>query len=322
MLEAMTKLLPRIVMRARRDSLSLVQRMYLYGYAMPRLWLSGTIETPFSVARGHESFLLLLPESFLKLAISGKATINKEYDHYLRLTASYPLFTALLPRYRFLKGWRFFALQCERLTSVASPDALPFAIELQKQFDAAGIVQRRLTLSDCPQIQAGLHYMGTKFGRETACAMQQLVTDYLAHGHYTVGLAHGDFHSRNIMRDAAGSCRMIDIDCIRFQGIREFDAIYFALEQEWSANGRLWTETLGDCLAGAGHNVRKCIAAFDVAWSSGLGLAFFLDRVGQDVMDYEICYATVHLETVIEAMLPGAVLRTISAHSKQGHLFG
>lgn len=304
-------LLLRIVMRTRHDSLSLVQRMYLYGYAVPRLWLSGAIATPFSVARGHESFLLLSPGSFLKLAISGKATINKEYEHYLRLTAAHPLLAALLPHYRFLKGWRLFALQCERLTSVASQDALPLAVDIQKQFDAVGIVQRRLALSDCQQIQAGLRYMETEFGRDTACAMQQLVMDYLAHGHYAVGLAHGDFHSRNIMRDAAGGCRVIDLDCIRFQGIREFDAVYFSLEQEWSTNGRLWTETLGDCLAGAGDNVRKCMVVFDVAWSSGLGLAFFLDRLGQDMLDYGMRYARAHLEPVVEA-----VLRTIAAHSE------
>jgi hypothetical protein len=304
-------LLLRIAMRARRDGLSLVQRMYLYGYAVPRLWLSGAIAAPFSVARGHGSFLLLSPGSFLKLAVSGKATISKEYEHYLSLIAAQPLLAALLPSYRFLKGWRLSALQCERLTSVASLDALPLAVDLQKHFDAAGIVQRRLALSDCPQIQVGLRYMETEFGREAACAMRQLVTDYLAHGHYAVGLAHGDFHSRNIMRDAAGCCRVIDLDCIRFQGIREFDAVYFALEQEWSASGRLWTETLGDCLVGAGDNVQKCMVAFGVAWSSGLGLAFFLDRLGQDVMDYGMRYARAHLEPVVEA-----ALRTIAAHSE------
>lgn len=303
-------LLPRIAIRVRRDSLSLVQRMYLYGYAVPRLWLSGAIVAPFSIERGYGSFLLLSPGSVLKLAVSEKATISKEYEHYLRLTTAQPLLVALLPSYRFLKGWRLSALQCERLTSVASLDALPLAVEIQKQFDAAGIIKRRLALSDCPQIQAGLRYMETEFGREAACAMEQVVTDYLADGYYAVGLVHGDFHSRNIMRDVAGCGRVIDLDCIRFQGIREFDAVYFSLEQEWSASGRMWTETLGDCLAGGGDNVQQCMAAFGVTWSSGLGLAFFLDRLGQDVMDYGMRYARAHLEQVVEAMF-----RTITAHS-------
>lgn len=304
-------LLLRIGVRARRDSLSLIQNAYLYLYAIPRLWLAGAIAAPLSISRGYGSFLLLSPASFLKLAISSKETIRKEYAHYLILTAAQPRLAELLPSYRLLKGGLFFALQCERLTRVAPADALPPAVDLHRQFTTPPAAQRRLGLSDCPQIQAGIRCMEAEFGNEAARTMQQLVGDYLAHGQYEVGLAHGDFHSRNIMRDSAGGCRLIDLDCIRFQGIREFDTLYFALEQEWSASGRLWTETLGDCLAGAADNVRKCMAAFDVAWSDGLGVAFFLDRVGQDVMNYGMRYARAHLEPVVEA-----ASRAIAAHSE------
>jgi hypothetical protein len=304
-------LLLRVGMRARRDSLSLIQRACLYLYAIPRLWLAGVIAAPLSISRGYGSFLLLSPASFLKLAISSKATIRKEYEHYLLLTAAQPRLAGLLPRYRFLQGGLFSALQCERLVKIAPADVLAPAVDLHSQFTTPTAAQRRLALSDCPQIQAGLHYMEAEIGEEAARAMQQLVVNYLADEKYEVGLAHGDFHSRNIMRDSAGGCRLIDLDCIRFQGIREFDALYFALEQEWSVSGQLWTETLGDCLTGAGDNVRKCMAAFDVAWSDGLGVAFFLDRLGQDAMQYSMRYARRHLDSVLNA-----VTRTTAAQSE------
>lgn len=309
--ESRKSLLLRIGMRARRDSLSLIQHAYLYLYAIPRLWLAGAIAPPLSISRGYGSFLLLSPASFLKLAISSKATIRKEYEHYLILTAAQPRLAELLPSYRFLQGWLFSALQCERLVRIAPADALPPAVDLHRQFTTPAAAQRRLALSDCPQIQAGLHYMEAEIGKEVARAIQQLVVNYLANGKYEVGLAHGDFHSRNIMYDSAGGCRLIDLDCIRFEGIREFDALYFSLEQEWSDSGRLWTETLGDCLVGQGENVQECMAAFGAVWSDGLGVAFFLDRVGQDAMHYGMHYASMHLESVLNA-----VTRTIAAHSE------
>jgi hypothetical protein len=304
-------LLLRIGVHARRVSLSLGQNVYLYLYAIPRLWLAGAIAAPFSISRGHGTFLLLSLTSFLKLAISSKDTIRKEYEHYLILTEAQPRLAELLPSYRLLQGALFFALQCECLVKIAPADALPPAVDLYRQFTTPAAVQRRLALSDCPQIQEGIRYIEAEFGNKVARAIQQLVLNYLAHGKYEVGLAHGDFHSRNIMRDSAGGCRLIDLDCIRFQGIREFDALYFALEQEWSASGRLWTETLGNCLTGAGDNVWKCMAAFDVAWSDGLGVAFFLDRLGQDAMHYGMRYARMHLESVLNA-----VTRTTAEHSE------
>lgn len=294
-------LLLRIFMRARREILSLVQYAYLYGYAAPRLRLSGELATPFSVSRGHASLLLLSPGAFFKLAVSGKATIREEYDHYLCLAAAQPLLAAHLPSYRFIEGWLLAVLKCERLTTVKPADALPLAVDIQRILNVTGVAKRHLSLVDCPQIQVGLRYVEAEFGMGAARAVRQCADDYLAGGQYSVGLAHGDFHSRNIMRDEAGNCRIIDLDCIRFQGIREFDALYFALEQEWSASGRLWTETLGDCLAGAGDNVRECLEAFGVGWSDGLGVSFFLDRLGQDVMNYGMRCARVYLEPIVNA---------------------
>lgn len=295
-------LLKRIFLRVRQEWLRLLQGMYLWGYAIPSLWFSGVITWPLSIARGYESFLLLMRGTCVKLAISRESTLLKEYQHYRQLKNVQPRLDSFLPSYQLIRLPYLFALKCERLFSIAPGEALPFALAIQKEFATVGIEHCRLLLEDCPQMEVGARYLEEKLGWEKAMAVQQYAAAFLACGLYKVGLAHGDFHSRNIMKDAAGGARMIDLDCVRFRSVHAFDALYFALEQKWSACGQLWTATLADCLVGKGGDVLKCLEAFGITWSDELGAAFFLDRLGQDVMNYQTHYPTADLAPIAERL--------------------
>lgn len=295
-------LLQRLFLRLRQECLRFLQGLYLLGYAIPSLWFSGVITWPLSIARGYESFLLLMRGACVKLAISRESTLQKEYRHYQQLKNLQPRLGCFLPSYQAIRLPCLFALKYERLFSIAPDEALPFALAIQKALATASTERCRLLLEDCPQIEVGVRYLEKQLGLEKAMAVQQFAAAFLACGQYEVGLAHGDFHSRNIMKDAAGGVRMIDLDCVRFRSVRAFDALYFALEQKWSACGQLWTATLADCLAGKEGDVRKCLEAFGIAWSDELGAAFFLDRLGQDVMNYQTHYPTADLTPIVERL--------------------
>lgn len=299
----------RIFRKLWRDLASLTQYAYLYVYAVPRLWVTGDLSCPFSVSRGYGSFLLRSRVTFLKLANSKRPTIDKEYENYRKLTEKLPDLVEILPQYRYLKGRLLSALRCERLLKVAEPDALLLAIEVRRRLDHSVRIGARLTLSQCEQIIAGTDCIAVELGDNNALTMRKLAADFLEVGKYHVGLAHGDFHSRNIMCDQLGNCRLIDLDCVRLEGITEFDALYFALELEWSNSGALWTETLGRCFETQGENIAIPLEAFEVHWSDGLGVAFFLDRIGQDFANYGIRYPKEQLAFVVDCLYARRLLR-------------
>lgn len=295
-------LIVRIALRAQRELVSLAQYAYLRLYAAPLLKLKGELESEFSVARGHGSLLLLSGRGFLKLAISPVAALDREYANYCQLRALRPDLADALPRYRYIRIGGLSALACARLNKIPCGEALVPAARMYERFRRNSSAGLRLALADCPQLAAGVRHLEVEFGGEIAYDMQARVEIFLARGQYTTGLAHGDFHSRNVLRDEEGNCQLIDLDCVRFSGISEFDPLYFALEQEWSATGRLWTGVLAECFEFGGCNIAASMNAFAVTWTTGLGIAFFLDRIGQDFANYGFRYEHRDLAAVIDAI--------------------
>ena len=301
MTEERKPLLIRIVRRARRDLTALMGHVWLRLYAAPVLKLKRELASGFSVSRGHGAFLLVSEQRFLKLAISPIAALDREYANYCQLREVCPDLADVLPAYRLIRTAGISALACERLSKIPHAAALAPAVAMYGRFRSNSFAGGRLALADCPQITAGLYCIETELGPETARSLQARTEVFLAKGQYTMGLAHGDFHSRNVMRDEKGVCKLIDLDCVRLAGISEFDALYFALEQEWLATGRLWTGVLAECFTRQGRNIAPSMAAFSVSWAAGLGVAFFLDRIGQDFANYSMRYEQRDLTMVIDA---------------------
>jgi hypothetical protein len=289
-----------------RELISAVQYTYLFLYAVPVLHFKKELAPRFFISRGFRSFLLLSDRGFLKLAISRNATVGLEYANYRQLLDSCPDLADVLPAYRSVKTIGLDTLACERLYKVPSIEALESAVLLYRRFLQSSTRSVRLVLSESAQIQEGLHQIEMKFGLTTASALQNSTRIFMASGEYTIGLAHGDFQSRNIMRDASGILRLIDLDCVRLCGVIEFDALYFVLEHEWSKSGQLWTDTLAEGFRSNGSNIASSLKAFSVDWSNELGIACFLDRIGQEFINYGIRYSYPGLATVIDAALIAA----------------
>jgi hypothetical protein len=176
------------------------------------------------------------------------------------------------------------------------------AIEIQKKFDSTILPDKVLHLNNCPEIIMGISYFEKKFGKRISNKLKKIANDFLSSGKYHVGIIHGDFHSRNIMMSASGLVKIIDLDCVRFKSIREFDALYFAVEQEWSINKKLWCYSLINCFSGKSQQIRNYLKFFKIEWSNNLGIMFFLDRIGQDLINYKIIYPKSILERFISTI--------------------
>jgi hypothetical protein len=272
---------------------------YLFIYVLPWLKLNSVFKGRFKVSLGYQSILVSSEKIFIKIALSKKSTIKKEYLNYCNLIKAQPLFASIFPRYYLLKGWFVTALVCERVIGILPSEALPIAVNIQKIFNQTIVHDRRLVLGDCPQIEEGLRCIRDGFGEQVSGRMQAIAEKFLLCDHYQVGLIHGDFHSRNLMKDEFGNPKVIDLDCVRQNGIRQFDALYFALEQEWSLSGTNWTKSLAYCLDGVQADLVQCLNCFEVKWSKRLGVAFFLDRLGQDILSYKIRYSRGKLQRFI-----------------------
>jgi hypothetical protein len=276
---------------------------YFFLYALPWLKLHGFFKGFFSVSFGYQSILVSSKDVFIKIALSKKSKIKNEYLNYLSIKNTFPYLAPMLPNYQILDGWFINALLCERMTKVESSKAPPLAIFIYEMLGKSAVLDRKLTLQDCPQIKAGLDRLAEDYDEKIVRQLRVIAEKFLLSSWYTSGMAHGDFHSRNIMKDRFGNAKLIDLDCFRVKAVREFDPLYFALEQVWSFSGEDWVESLSNCLGGAQGDVVSCLESFGVKWSGGLGVVFFLDRLGQDTMNYGIVYSSNKLNRLVNASL-------------------
>lgn len=278
------------------------QYLYLYGYALPCLRAYSVLTSAVSVCRGYGTFILINRYLFAKLAVSKNSRIDVEFHHYLALTAE-PAMASFVPSYRYFKGVFVSALVCEILYKVRHDDLLSHAVCIQQQLDLVGVSRSRLTLANCPQIQAGLTKFDQEFGSVITNKIRRIAIKYLAFGDYSVGLVHGDFHVDNIMLDAIGNCRLIDLDCIRYHGIRQFDPLYFALKLDCLTTNLLWIDSLCVSFATAGSNIAQSLNAFGISWSFGFGLTFCMDRIGQEQISHHVICPRSRLLPVFQALL-------------------
>ena len=296
------QLIVRILRRVRREVSLIFHLIYVLGMVAPTLILKGLVSFPLSVGRGHEAILIFCKNCFVKIAISKKSTIEQEYLNWVAILQKHPMLAECFPRYTFIRNTFFSCLLSERLFPIPLKDALISAVRVRIAFDNCASQNTRLAFDKYSQIHAGLNCVQIAFGSEVAISLREIVKDYLINYQYHVGLSHGDFHSRNIMRDLNNFDRMIDLDCIRFEGIVEIDVVHFTLEMKWSHSGILWTDTLALAFDLKGKNIIDSLRAFSVPWNNTLGVIYFLDRIGQEFVSYGCRYQRDQLMCVINSM--------------------
>ncbi len=104
------------------------------------------------------------------------------------------------------------------------------------------------------------------------------------------------------MSDQEGRVFLIDLDCMRFEGIVELDLIYYLLEEVWSKSGTIWLETLACAFTTDGRNLSNNLCGISIEWSFPLGAIFLIDRIGQDYNNNEHRYTKQQMYSVLTAM--------------------
>jgi hypothetical protein len=282
--------------------IALGQRLYLTYYVIPRFRVGKIISGPVVIRHGFRCFIIQTRLSVIKVAAARNSTVIKDAVFFHKLKTQFPRVRSVLPEYERLDYLFISALKTERFVPVAPEEELPIAITIQKLLDEAGLVTGRLNLAECMELRMGIGYFRDTFGFHIGARLENIVVEFLKSGNYRVGLSHGDFHSRNVMVASDGSARIIDLDCVRLRGIRELDALYFSLEKEWSETGRLWVNTLLECIRGGGSKARDSLRLFKVEWSNDLAVIFFLDRIGQEYRNFQIRYPKPLLSEFLSAL--------------------
>jgi hypothetical protein len=260
-------------------------RIFLWAVAIPWLRIRRVVRKPFTVQLAFRSAAVMDGSRLCKVALSRKSTIGNEYRNFAAASRKWPRLLAIFPDLRFESDWLVTYLTMPRYHPVALESSLEYASITYRQMRGCSNPDgARLAVSASPELLAGMDIFAELYDGPMTHAIRTHVEAFLATGDYHLGFAHGDFHSRNIVLDDLGAPRLVDLDCVRLNGIQELDALYFSLEWEWSRSGRPWHETIVDMLQGTASKEQQAMLknGFDVVGSFGLAATYLVDRVGQE----------------------------------------
>jgi hypothetical protein len=218
-----------------------------------------------------------------------------EYRNFAAASRNWPDLLAIFPDIQFNSHGLVKYLTMSRYHPVGLEDSLAHAsntyLLMRNSGNGHGV---RMAVSDSPELLAGFAMLAELYDDSTARSIRRHVEAFLATGDYHLGFAHGDFHSRNIVLDELGAPRLVDLDCIRLNGIQELDALYFVLEWEWSRTGRPWHDTIVAMVRGTASEEQQTMlrTGFGVEVSSGLAVTYLVDRIGQEGRNFDARWYT------------------------------
>lgn len=243
------------------------------------------------------------------------------YSSYTRINSSVPWIIILSNEKTFLKiSWRKDNIihEINNINLLSNLDQLrslliPFSykkflwysvIETQRKypipddnelFNAAERILERLQncaelrtnckIDNFRQLTKGLKIINEICGKNEWQICSSHINELLFQESLYIGPTHGDFHPKNILQDLFGNYFIIDLDCVRHEGILALDAIYFINEYYANKNQISWYDQLilfttkkqmfsDNEVTFLGKFCRN----FDNHWL----LMYFLDRIGQD----------------------------------------
>ena len=281
----------------------ITEGIWIYFAVIIPMYLAGEIPSLPGLSRGCRSFLILTGNKSIKFAMSGSLSLEKEFENYKKLLSKQEDFQRILPNYRIKRVRKVALLISEQFNEIDDMLKMAAALKIRKVLQENCTFSVRLNLSDCPEIIAGLDYIERFFGLQQALRLRKYVNDYLSLEGYVAGACHGDFHARNIMKNSIDEYVLIDLDCVRLNGIQDFDALYYSLECEWSKTGDLWVDSLTRSFSESNSITRNVLKNFDIQWTKGLGVSFFLDRIGQDYTQFGIRYSRESINNLLKSTM-------------------
>ena len=241
---------------------------------------------PLSISFGHEALILKTKNKFFKVSMFGQGTLDREITNFKKIIAIKSSIKEILPNYKYFTYQFFSCLVSERLSLKSSNELDQRTIDALTTLNSINNKNRFIKILDYPELQAALTFIKSNFGIEMETTIQDHLEKFFKEGKITTGVCHGDFHSKNVMEDSNGNKYFIDLDCVRYSGISMIDKIHFAVEADVEKRNVLWMQSIHTAIDSKGSNLKKILETFGEVWNPTIGLIYFLDRLGQEIIRY------------------------------------
>lgn len=242
------------------------------------------IEFPSSLA-GH--YNLMGADTFYKIAVKNKSFFKEEAESIVNIIKKYLQIGEIIPEYEYKSFCNNTILL--RKSAILEPieneeESYKTAEEFLKIFRKNSL-NKSITSDEMPYLKKGLDIIKCMEGEEVFQKTSKLVDDFLQNNLFNIGFCHGDFHSKNLMKNSAKKY-MIDLDCIREKSVQELDAIYFLIQKIIDDTPGIWwyeASRLFIIKVEMHPRYKNFLTSFlDVNKISLFILIYFLDRIGQD----------------------------------------
>lgn len=281
-------------------------RLYCYKlFLIQYLRIFRDLKKKHSVHSGYQSVIIFDSKTINKIALNQLSTIQLEYDNYNKILIEYPELKNIFPDYSYANipffGRYIFSTYYRQ---VAIDQRIPMAAELFARLRSNNGLVNGFDLNSSIYLKRGLELIGELYGDEILKRIEAIIKQYLRNEYYHIGLSHGDFHSRNMFIDQDNKLKLIDLDCLRFKGIQEIDAIYFAIEIAASDSGIQWYESILKYLhPEISKEDQLLFSAFNVKFQPALAITCMVDRIGQEHILFRLKKSKQMLNKAIEKII-------------------
>lgn len=271
-------------------NISIFRRKKLYKFFENR-YISSIVKDDFkrlpSSLTGHCP--VLTEDSFYKIVYQNFEFFYFEKANIEFINNLYPDLAKFIPDYQYEKNY----FKIDALSPVEDPGEQVIAAEKLLSELARYSKKEKINPNSMEYIVEGLKILKFLFGNkgsEKYLKVKNRVEKIFESNEYNLGPAHGDFHSKNIMKKqkSGGTFEflMIDFDCFRRKSIQEFDAIYFLVQCIADASEKIWWHgaliQLDEQISKNSEYKHFFEKFVDFNQLQDLKFLYFIDRVGQD----------------------------------------
>lgn len=246
------------------------------------------------------SFLILDNKNCFKLSKNIFWSPIIEFNTTQKISNNFPSLSAYLPDYKLLKNKTNIILKSSKFIVPEKNKYLDIAIYLFENFSKCNLVSKNYNLIT-REVAEGLNIISNHKQDINIQSLVDKINLYVNKKDITFGFCHGDFHYGNIMIDNNGVIKIIDFDCVDFNGIQFFDAFYFLFEYEYLLNNRTWIQTVSNLIDNKIPDYfydyfNKCKIELNIYKV----ILFFLHRIGQESIKFNSFYKASILEPCLD----------------------
>jgi hypothetical protein len=239
--------------------------------------------------KGHRSstmFVYIFSNVYHFYKISRRKELIESEKRHLLDIKNFGLLSKYTIPLMFYKKFGYYIVKTEKKSPIFDDEeAFKVADEVLKVFRMYEIENEKADLKKFLEINLGIEIINKLCGNESNSICREQIDKLSQDTRIHLGPAHGDFHSRNILKDENNNYFLIDFDCFRKLNVQQFDAIYFVIEHLALKNSINWLSQLCLIIENRQQFTRhehQLLSNFDANVRISLYFAFFLDRIGQE----------------------------------------